>query len=896
MSNNGTTACFGQTVNLQTQAVPHCIYKWYKDGSPITYQSYNINCACYVTVYTYGYTYGATASGSYSAEIIDTLTGCSSMTNAISVTIYSLPTASIVQNNFLQCNGNSNASLTVSASGTVSPYTYQWSNSFSNATINNLIAGNYSVIATDAHGCTTTSSYTITQPDVVGGYITSPTNTRGYQISCYGYNDGSATIQPTGGTAPYTYLWSTGATTQTISNLVAGSYSVTIYDANGCTPGTASFTLTQPPALNVTLTPVLHYGGHAITCYGGSDGVIQTTVTGGTANMTYLWSNNQTTSYASQLSEGTYTVQVTDSVGCITSASATVTQPSALTAQKILSDYTGYGVSCFGMSDGSIQIVPTGGIAPYHISWTDTSNLLNRTGLSSGTYIHTLYDTLGCALHDTITVTSPDSIGITTSGSVLNCYGDANGTASAVVSGGNAPYTYSWQGGATTATATGLTANTYLVTVTDTRGCTQVAQATVSQPAAVQGYSFGTFIGCGTQIGLLSVTSTGGTAPYTYLWSNGSTAEFQTNQPVGNYSVVITDSHGCLDTSYAVILSPPTLTATMNNFISPCTAVDTTPVATLTVNVTGGVAPYMYLWSNGETTSTVQNLVSGNYSCIVTDANGCTVMAQALAANNDPAVISGDTLICNETMATLTANAGTSYSWSNGFSTFSTQQQVNVGPGNFTLTMANLAGCTHTATAHVVSQACYSPVQVRFLYQGYFDGSNGMQPVMYNQGEGVNTSVTDTVLLELHSAIPPYQTILSQATTVSIGGTAFVNFPPVTLNAYLVVKHRSGLETWSANPLAITTSLANYDFTTSASQAYGNNQIEVYPGLWAFYIGDINQDATIDAFDYILLDNDLVIGAYGYLPTDLNGDGVTDAFDYLLIDGNVTAGVGVAAP
>lgn len=893
---DSAAACEGNAVVFHTSSVPNCIYKWYRNGVALSYPVYNNQCACYVTHYVYGYSYSATSSGNYSAEIIDTLTGCSSVTTQLTATIMPLPVPSIVQTAFISCNGQQTATLVGSAGGSISPYAYSWSNNISNTVNSNLGAGTYALTVTDGHGCTQSTSYTVSQPAVITAMASSPTNTRGYQISCYGGNDGSASVSATGGNPPYTYLWNTGATTSTISNLVAGTYTVTVFDAQGCTPGTATVTLTQPPILSVSLQPVTHYGGHHISCFGGHDGKILTLVTGGTATMSYAWSNGQTSAIADSLLAGSYTVIVTDSVGCTATSSTTLTQPSSLTHSFSTSQFSGYEISCYGLNDGTIQTLVNGGISPYHIFWTDTNYNFNRSNVVAGTYHVVISDTLGCTNIDSIVMHQPDSIQLVTTNDTLNCYGDQNGEVIATASGMFAPFTYQWTSFGSNAIQSNLAAGNYVVTATDTRGCTRVGQASVSQPSAVQAYAFGTFIGCGTQIGLLSVTGTGGFPPYTQLWSNGSTASFQNNQPLGTYSVTLTDMHGCIDTATAIIIQPPTLNATVTNYSTTCDSITTVPAAHVSVAVTGGVPPYMYLWSNGATTSSIQNLSTGYYNVIVTDANGCTVNPTAYAFNNDAASFTGDTLVCIGEAAHLTAMPGSNYQWKIGNVTVSTQASVNLDPGIYTLTMVNLNGCTVSKTFHVQEHNCNTVITIGCYLEGYYNGGGLMKPVLWNQGIGSSLTDCDTITVELHEAVYPYNVVQSNQVMLQTNGTASVSYPPFTDNLYLVIKQRNHVETWSAAPIALVPGSNNYDFTTQANKAFGSNQTMVAPGKWAFYCGDINQDLTVDVFDFLIMDPDIIAGVGGYYVTDVNGDGAVDSFDYISLEPNIVGGVGAATP
>jgi hypothetical protein len=884
-----TTFCSGNTVTFNASGSANTKFRWYINGSPIVYYVYSYLCNCNIPVYTFGNSYTTGSPGLYSAEIIDTLTGCISMTNAIPVSVLSLPIPSITQTSFIPCNGGNQAALQASASGTVAPYTFLWSTGSGNSAISNLTAGNYQVTATDLNGCSASTNYTVQQPAIVTANAYSPANTRGYNVSCYGSTDGSATVYPAGGTAPYTYQWSTGATTATINNIGVGTYSVIVTDANTCATATASVTLVGPAPVGLTLSPSVFYGGSNISCNGGSNGSIAAMTSGGTASFTYAWSNGQTTQTATNLAAGTYSVIVTDSVGCTTTSAITLNEPAALGAVISVNQFNGYQVSCHGSTDGSINLTPNGGTAPYHMIWSDNSTLQNRTSMGAGTYSVTIYDTLGCSYIDSAILNEPTAITALTTGSMLTCYGDSNGVAGVTVSGGDGPYTYLWQNGQTAATATQLKANYYLVTITDSRGCTQVAQAQVQQPTKVVAYAFGTYIGCGSQIGLLSVTGTGGNGPYTFAWSNGSTASFQTNQALGTYSVMVTDTQGCFDTSTAIILSPPPLSATTTNYQTTCDSIITVPQGSVTVTASGGVTPYIYLWSNGETTPTISNLGTGDYTVIVTDANGCTVTPTAIVRNNDAATILGDSILCiGFPGGTLSSIPALAYTWSNTSGVLGTAQNLPITlPGTYHLTATNLLGCTNSDSVIVTSQQCDAILNLKLLIQGYYLSNATMVPVMMNQGVGTNANLTDTITVEVRETQAPYGVVASLKALLQTDGTATCVFPPLSGHYYIAVKHRNALQTWSADSLLLGPTPANYDFTTAITKAYGNSMIQVENGIWAFFSGDVNLDENIDLADLGSVDMDIFNFAYGYEASDLNGDGNVDLLDTNPLEDNI---------
>ena len=216
--------------------------------------------------------------------------------------------------------------------------------------------------------------------------------------------------------------------------------------------------------------------------------------------------------------------------------------------------------------------------------------------------------------------------------------------------------------------------------------------------------------------------------------------------------------------------------------------------------------------------------------------------------------------------------------------------------GNYNVTVTNDIGCSAVSSPISVTTQNCNAASVKLFIQGYYSGNNTMTSVLMNQGVGTNSSVTDSVIVELHQNTTPYALVASSNSVVYSNGNIVANFNSGTTGTYyIVIRSRNGLKTWSANPVAIP-SVTMYDFTTAAAMAYGNNQIEVTPGVWALHSGDINQDLAIDIFDYLQLDPDIVQGESGYLNTDINGDGVVDAFDYLVIEQNIISGINAFEP
>ncbi|MCX6270350.1 MAG: carboxypeptidase regulatory-like domain-containing protein [Bacteroidetes bacterium] len=360
----------------------------------------------------------------------------------------------------VSCFGGNNGSVIQTVTDGTSPYTYLWNSGATTKDLTNVIAGIYNVTITDAKGCTLLKTYTITQPSALtlSGVTTN--------VSCNGGNNGSVTITPGGGTTPYSYSWSNGTITKDLSNLTAGTYSVTVTDARLCTIY-GSWTVTQTPI--ITLTAVATNVG----CNGGSTGAINITPGGGTTPYTFNWSNNLHTEDLTGLTAAIYTVTVIDNKGCTISGSWTLTQPAAaLAATAVITN-----VSCNGGTNGSIVQTVTGGTSPYTYSWSPVATTKDRTGIGAGTYLVTITD---ATLIKTWTVTQPVALSVTSALTHINCSGNSTGAINLTPAGGTSPYTWLWNDGVTTEDRTNLPANIYVVTLTDNHNCQLISSYTIN--------------------------------------------------------------------------------------------------------------------------------------------------------------------------------------------------------------------------------------------------------------------------------------------------------------------------------------------------------------------------------------------------------------------------------
>ena len=555
--------------------------------------------------------------------------------------------------------GLPNGSATANPSGG-SGYTYEWSNGQTTQIINNLAAGSYSVTVTDTDGCTATASTSINSSTGITTTAT-PTHT-----TC-GLSNGSATATPLGGSG-YTYTWSNGGMTQTISNIPSGTYTVTVTASNGCT-ATASTTANSSTGISTIVTPT-----HT-TC-GQNNGSITATPSGG-SGYSYVWSNGDTTQTISDLAPGTYTVTVTASSGCTATTISTVNSSTVVTVTATVTHE-----SCNTCADGTITLNPQGALV-YTYLWNDGATTQTLTGLAPGTYTVTVTGDTGCTATISATVNQFGCNTVTLDISVTDplCF-DAEGIATVSATGGTAPYTYLWSNGDTLSSVT-VKAGTYTVSATDHNGCVESKSVTVQQPLPITAQVTTKDETCtDSHDGTASVQASGGHAPYTYTWSNGSSDSLITNLSPGIYTVTVTDANDCQTIATSTILAAEAVSATISGDTLVC--FDQTGTLTASVGFTS------YLWNTGDTTQTLTWTASGTYGVTVTNAAGCSGTAGIDVAVNDTITVEitkdADTL-------TTQVTGGTSpytYLWNTGDKTAGIAPTAS---GIYTVTITDAIGC-----------------------------------------------------------------------------------------------------------------------------------------------------------------------------------------------------------
>ena len=609
------------------------------------------------------------------------------------------------------CNGAANGTISITTTYGKAPFTYTWTKDEDAGFLSNdedptgLAPGTYRLAITDGNG---SNIYIIDEnadgPGTIVVSITEPSvltaSADGTNNACYGQLNGTATVTPGGGTTPYTYLWSNGATASSLSNLAAGIYNVTVTDANGCT-ASSSYEVTQPSIVTASAN------GTNVSCFNGTNGSASVTPGGGTAPYTYLWSNGATSSSISSLVAGVYNVTVTDANGCAALSSYEVTQPTLLTASA-----NGTNVSCFGGNNGTASVSVSGGTSAYSYLWSNSATTSSISNLIAGIYSVTVTDANGCTANSSYEVKEPALLTASANGTNVSCFGGNNGTASVNVNGGTAAYSYLWNNGATTSSISNLIAGIYSVTITDANGCTASSSYEVTQPLSAVTASVAVVnnICYNGTAGSITVSASGGTGSYTYSL-NGTTYQAGNvfnNLAAGSYTAYVQDGNGCINTKDTTITQPTAISITIGTITSACAGTSNGAIAS---NAVGGTGILLYSWTgpNGFTKASknISNLAAGVYNLTVTDANGCTATRQVtvpgLPAITASAIITSVSCFGTSTGAiNLTPGGGSgafSFNWTgpNGYKAF-TEDISNVKAGTYAVTITDAAGCSLSAS------------------------------------------------------------------------------------------------------------------------------------------------------------------------------------------------------
>ena len=523
----------------------------------------------------------------------------------------------IIINDVIQdvlCHGYSSGSIDLSVSGGTPSYVFEWSNSESSEDLNQISAGTYSLLLTDANNCKQNRIFTISEPQFP---ITSSIN--GNDVLCNGDNTGSASLSITGGTQPYHYVWSNAENTLQIFNLTADTYEVSIVDDNGCDT-TNSITITQNDIITINSQV------EDVKCFGESNGEINILSTnGGVFPYNYLYSNGETNDDI-VVAAGDYSLTITDAVNCSYFFNFTVEEPDTLSSTISQID-----IDCFGNNNGSIDFEPIGGKLPYNYLWSNNETTQDISGLSSGTYFVDLTDDNGCSLSNQISIFEPDLLQATAQVDNSICSGQPSGSAMITTSGGLGEISYSWSNGDNTQNLTDVIADNYTVIISDENDCTIQLPVTITEPLPFSPNFTTVDISCfGESNGSIDVQLSGNSPPYTYLWNNGQNTSSINNLSAGDYILQVEDSNNCFEEFQISIFEPAEIIINYTAYNASCQENDDGSIVT---NISGGSLPYNYLWSTGDITPNLENINKGQFSFSVTDANNCISSSDIIEVN-----------------------------------------------------------------------------------------------------------------------------------------------------------------------------------------------------------------------------------------------------------------------
>jgi|GEM_PF-444134 len=666
-----------------------------------------------------------TATGLATGDYAVTVTDANNCTVLIPVTITepnAIITSISTQTN-VPCFGESTGSATVAGSGGIGTLSYSWNTIpvQSTPTATGLIAGTYQVTVTDANACFKIQEVVITQPDEI---VISTENKK--DVTCAGSSNGEINILVTGGSGAYSYSWTKNnisfATTQDLSGIGPGVYVVLVSDANGCGPKSATFSVSEPPVLVVSLISKTN-----IICYGEATGAITVGVTGGTAlevlpgvfDYLYAWTgSNGYTNTGRDLTNipaGTYQLTVTDALGCTNQLTVIITQPA-----ELVINYTTTPVICYGSNNASITLTVSGGVTPYQIQWSNLGTGLLQQDLAAGVYVVTVTDAIGC--QKVVSVDIPEAPVFTINPVVKNvsCFGAKDGSITLNFRGGVPPVTLAWSDGSPEGTArNNLGPGTYSVTIRDGAPCSILKTFVILEPQQlVLSANITNAFDCNTaNSGTINLIVAGGTPPMTYVWSNGASTEDLIDIPAGNYLVTVTDSVGCVQTAqYAIQRQTPLAVAVATTIDFNCVSKQVTEICT--AQISGGVSPYVLTWTGGGTVSGTYNQImettqNGLVILSVTDALGCSATYAfnvEIPANGIESLLMdcGKRIYQFNTIA-INPQSMASYNWDFGDGTNSTLMNpkhtyVTSGTYKVLLTVTG-ASCTYSYNETIVVEA-----------------------------------------------------------------------------------------------------------------------------------------------------------------------------------------------
>ncbi|MFK7978997.1 MAG: gliding motility-associated C-terminal domain-containing protein [Saprospiraceae bacterium] len=512
--------------------------------------------------------------------------------------------------------------------------------------------------------------------------------------SCAADLHGSATVTALGGKLPYVYEWSNGATTAALTNLVEGSYFVTVTDALGSKKNSVAI-------IKASNRLKLRFDQQSIQCAGQTDGKVVAIPEGGIAPFTYEWEDGTRKSFLEGVRGGMYEITVTDANGCRAEDWVMVVEPEELRVDAFY-----YHVSCGATADGLMEVTASGGTGTYTYFWAlDGKGGTKRTDLAPGAYSVTVTDANGCTAMICPEIIASKTPLLSASSNPETCPGEGDGTGTVTANGDSPPYVYQWPNNESPySTAFNLTAGTYMVTVTNFRECSATVEVVVGQAGGGFGFvveSNGMICGNAAN-GQANVRITGGVGPFKYEWIDEntntvvSTEERVNNLTPGNYEVRVSDANGCFGQRDILLIEKPVPTISATTLNSRVCFGEKTGAAVATA--AGGEGDFTYEWSNGQKGANANNLAGGTYQVTATDGNGCQATTSVVIIDNAPVNINeavNKPLCHNGKSGSIIVNVSGgsgdyAYRWSNGATT---EDVNNLLSGTYFLTVTDKDGC-----------------------------------------------------------------------------------------------------------------------------------------------------------------------------------------------------------
>lgn len=601
-------------------------------------------------------------------------------------------------------------------------YQYLWSNN-SSSNLYTAQAGFHMVTVTDDNGCSKTTAIELEEPEELKVEIQQNFRHYGRVISCPGEDDGEMTAVATGGTTlpsqPYRFSWTGPSTSSTFKvEGGAGTYSVTVTDANNC-PASASAVLQDPPQITASIAITSE-----ISCHGGNDGVLAISAKSGTPPYTYEWQGSNNKTHTLTAKAGKYTALVKDVNNCPVSVEKTLEDPRSISPLiKITTSFNGFPNQCNGDAKIGLEATRTGGVNPVSYKWSTGDTTSSIGGQKAGTYSVEITDAKSCKEATSITVIDPPALQVSIApdtsynGRDITCFGKSDAILRVSAAGGAKRYSYEWENNTNLRDSirSNLPAGTYSVRATDRNNCSATGTYIVTPPNALStevkilsSYN-GQHIRCtNSKDGKLEATATGGTQPYSYKWNSGQTTQTLNDVGAGLHVVVVEDANKCVVQESISVLNPEPVIADvtiLSDYHGKPISCYGAANGSIKASASGGTGSFSFLWNTGQTSSQIDHLTEGSYIVKASDENGCWDNADVYLDDPEEVAVkikilsnyNGFALSCKGSTnghlgTTVTGGTGPfSYKWNTGEET---HELINIGANTYSITVVDTNMCS----------------------------------------------------------------------------------------------------------------------------------------------------------------------------------------------------------